>query len=73
MSTHGLGSGVELARKMIEGDLKTYWVMFDHIKRVHNWTTMGAHVCDHLCHHMLTIVLCEMKAKDAKSQSLFWT
>jgi hypothetical protein len=39
-------SGVELVRRIIEGDLKPFWVMFNHIKRVHNWTTMDAHVHD---------------------------
>jgi hypothetical protein len=36
MSTHGFGSGVELVRRMRKGDLKTSWVMFDHIKRMHD-------------------------------------
>jgi hypothetical protein len=39
MSTHGFGNGVELVKIMIKGDLKTSWVMFDHFKRVHDWTT----------------------------------
>jgi hypothetical protein len=41
MSTHPK-SGVELVRRMIEGDLKTFWVMFNHIQKVHDWTPMGA-------------------------------
>jgi hypothetical protein len=36
MFTHGFRNGVELVKRMIEGDLKTSWVMFDHIKRVHD-------------------------------------
>jgi hypothetical protein len=36
MFTHGLGSGVELVRRMTKGDLKTSLVMFDHIKRMHD-------------------------------------
>jgi hypothetical protein len=36
MSTHDLGSGVELVTRMTKGDLKTSWVMFDHIKRMHD-------------------------------------
>jgi len=43
MSTHPK-SGVELVRRIIEGDLKTFWVMFNHIKKVHNWTKM-VHMC----------------------------
>ncbi len=48
-------------------------MMFDHIKKVHGWTTIGAHPYDLFCHRLLIIVLCEMKAKDFESQSLFWT
>jgi len=55
MSTHGLGNGVELVKRMTKGNLKTYWVMFDHIKKVHDWTTMGAHVYDPFCCRLLTI------------------
>lgn len=51
MSTHPK-SGVELVRRIKEGDLKTFWVMFNHIKKVHNWTTMGARVYD------LFLVIC---------------
>jgi hypothetical protein len=44
MFTHGPRSGVDLVKKMIKDDLNTSFVMFDHIKRMHDWTTMGAHV-----------------------------
>jgi hypothetical protein len=64
---YGPRNGVELVKRMTKGDLKTSWVMFDHIKRIHDWTTIGAHVYDHFCCHLLTITLCEMKAKDLKS------
>jgi hypothetical protein len=33
MSTHGLGSGMDLVEKMTKGDLRTSWVMLDHIKK----------------------------------------
>jgi hypothetical protein len=36
MSTHGSRNGVELVKRMTKGNLKTSWVMFDHIKRVHD-------------------------------------
>jgi hypothetical protein len=36
VSTHGYKNGVELVKRMTEGDLKTSWVMFDHIKKVHD-------------------------------------
>jgi hypothetical protein len=73
MFAHGLGSGVELVKRMTKGDLRTFWVMFDHIKKVHGWTTIGAHAYYPFCHRLLTIVLCEMKVKDFGSQSLYWT
>jgi hypothetical protein len=44
MFTHGPRSGVDLVKKMIKDDLNMSFVMFDHIKRMHDWTTMGAHV-----------------------------
>jgi hypothetical protein len=65
---HGPRSGVDLVKKMIKKDeLNTSFVMFDHIKRVHDWTTMGAHVYNLFFCCSLTIALCEMKVKDFKS------
>ncbi len=52
---------------MTKGDFITYWVMFDHIKRMHDWTTMGAHVYDSSYYYLLTITLCEMKEEDLES------
>ncbi len=71
MSTQGLISGVELVIRMTKGDLKTSWVMFDHIKKMHDWTTMGAYVYHPFGCCLMTIALCEMKVEDLKSQSLF--
>jgi hypothetical protein len=62
---------MELVIRMTKGDLKTSWVMFDHIKKMHDWTTMGAYVYDPFGHCLMTIVLCEMKAKDFKSKACF--
>jgi hypothetical protein len=62
---------VDLVKKMTKVDLETSWVMFNHIKRMHNWTTMKVHVYDPFCHRLWTIALYEMKAKDLESQSLF--
>ncbi len=58
---------------MTEGDLKISWVMFHHITKVHAWTIMKAHVSNLFCHCLLFISLCEMKAKNFKSQIVFWT
>jgi hypothetical protein len=47
MSTYGPASGVSLVRKMQPGgDLENEWIMFDHVKRVKDWTTMGIHIYD---------------------------
>jgi hypothetical protein len=43
-----LGSGVDLVKRMQPGgDLKNAWLMFDHVKRVQEWTTMACHMYDH--------------------------
>jgi hypothetical protein len=57
MSSIGLGSGVELVHCMTEGDLKHAYVHFDHIKRIHHWTTLGTHVYDPYYQRLLTIAI----------------
>jgi hypothetical protein len=57
---------------MTEGDLHHAYVMFDHIKRIHNWMTLGAHVYDPFCHRLLTIAVCKMKTETEDSQQRFW-
>jgi hypothetical protein len=71
MSTHGLGSGVELVRRMTEGDLYHAYTMFNHIKRIHKWTMLGAHVYDPFCQRLLTIAVCDMKTETEDSQQRF--
>ena len=45
MSEVGLGSGVDLVKQMqAGGGLECAWMMFDHVKRVKEWTTMACHV-----------------------------
>ena len=47
MLTEGPGSGVDLVRRMqTGGDLENARMMFDHVKRVKEWTTMACHVHD---------------------------
>ena len=47
MLTEGPGSGVDLIRRMqVGGDLQNAWMMFDHVKRVKDWTTMACHAYD---------------------------
>ncbi len=64
---------MELMRRMTKGDFITYWVKFDHIKRMHDWTAMGAPLYDSSYYYLLTITLCEMKEEDVESKSLFLT
>ena len=71
MSMIGRGNGVDLVKRMQPGgDLERSWIMFDHVKRVKEWTTMAAHVYE-FC-KVMTIVICDMKTEDADSQVIFW-
>ena len=47
--------------------------MFDHVKRVENWTTMASHVYDSKYCKVMTIAICDMQSEDAEAQELFWT
>jgi hypothetical protein len=45
MLVDGAGSGVNLVKRMQPGgDLENTWLIFDHVKRVQEWTTMAFHV-----------------------------
>ena len=62
MSTTGRGSGVDLVRRMQPGgDLERSWIIFDHVKRVKEWTTMAAHVYDPEFCKVMTIAICDLK------------
>jgi hypothetical protein len=74
MSTHGLASGVDIVMCMQLGrDLENAWIMFDHVKHVQGWTTMGCHVCDMAYCKVLTIDICDMQSEDVDSQILMWS
>ena len=61
MLTEGPGSGVDLVRQMQPpGDLQNAWLMFDHVKRVKDWTTMACHVYDTEYKKVMTIAMCDM-------------
>jgi hypothetical protein len=73
MSTCGPASGVSLVRRMqLGGDLENEWVMFDHVKRVKDWTTMGIHVYDLDYRKVMTIVVCDMQSETADAQERVW-
>ena len=69
------GSGVELVKRMQVGrggDMENSWIMFDHVKRVRNWTTMACHVYDSQYCKVLTIACCDIQLEDGTTQTLFW-
>ena len=73
MSTVGAGSGVDLVRRMQPGgDLELAWIMFDHVKRVVGWTSLGAHVYDPVFCKVMTICVCDMMCKMADAQEQMW-
>lgn len=73
MSTKGEGSGVSLVKRMQKGgDLGNCFLMFDHVKRVKDWTTMACHVYDPVYQRVMTIAVCDMQSKDTESQQLMW-
>jgi hypothetical protein len=47
--------------------------MFDHVKCVVGWTTMACHVYDPSYCKVMTIVICDMKFEEAKTQRIMWT
>ena len=73
MSEVGPGSGVDLvARMQLGGDLQLAWIMFDHVKRVINWTTMACHVYDFTYQRVMTSACCDFQSKDKDAQIIFW-
>jgi hypothetical protein len=58
---------------MMEFNLQRTWVAFNHVKCIHNWITIIAHVYDSCMRSMQIIAICNMKGKDKKSIMLFWT
>jgi hypothetical protein len=71
MSTHGPASGVDIVMCMQLGrDLENVWIIFDHVKCVQGWTTMGFHACDMAYCKILTIDICDMQSENVDSQIL---
>jgi hypothetical protein len=46
--------------------------MFDHVKRVQEWTTMTYHMYDAAYCKVMTIVVCNMQLEDTKVQCIMW-
>lgn len=73
MSVDMPGSGTDLVKRMQPGgDLQDSWIMFDHVRRVKDWSTMACHVYDSRYCRVMTIALCDMQSEDATAQTLFW-
>jgi hypothetical protein len=73
MLEDGPGSGVDLVKRMQpRGDLENAWLMFDHVKRVKEWTTMACHVYDAAYCKVMTIAICDMQSEDTKVQCIMW-
>ena len=73
MSEIGSGSRIDLVRQMQLGrDLEHAGIMFDHVKRVTNWTTMACHVYDATYQRVMTIACCDFQSKDKDAQIIFW-
>jgi hypothetical protein len=73
MLVDGPGSGVDLVKRMQPGgDLENAWLMFDHVKRVQEWTTMACHMYDVVYCKVMTIAVCDMQSEDTKVQCIMW-
>ena len=46
--------------------------MFDHVKRLQDWTTMTCHVYNSKHCKVLTIACCDMQSEDARAHIVFW-
>jgi hypothetical protein len=69
MSEVGPGSRVDLVKRMQPGDdMENAWMMFDHVKRVKQWTTMACHVYDSTYCRVMTIASCDMQSEDCDAQ-----
>ena len=67
------GSEVDLVKRMqYGGDMENSWIMFDHVKRLREWTTMACHVYDSKHCKVLTMAFCDMQSEDAWAQIIFW-
>jgi hypothetical protein len=67
------GSGVDLVKRMQpRRNLKNTWLMFNHVKRVQEWTTMAYHVYDAAYCKVMTIAVCDMQLEDTKVQYIMW-
>ena len=73
MSTVGAGSGVDLVRHMQPGgNFELAWIIFNHVKRVVGWTSLGTHVYDPVFCKVMTIYVYDMMCEMADAQKQMW-
>lgn len=66
-----LGNGVEFVERLqARGDTENSCIVFDHVKRFKDWTTMACHVYDIKYCKVMTIACCDMQSKDDTIQIL---
>jgi hypothetical protein len=64
MSFYWLICVFDLVRHMqLGGDLQNFWFMFDHVKCVHEWTTVACHVYDSVYYKIFTIAICNIQSE----------
>ena len=61
-----------VCRMQKDGNLQSEFIMFDHVKRVPYWTTLGAHVYNPIHCKVMTIYCCDMKSEMANHQKQMW-
>jgi hypothetical protein len=53
------------------GDTKNSCILFDHVKRLKDWTTMACYVYDIKYCKVMTIACCDMQSKDGVAHTQF--
>lgn len=62
-----MANGVDLFKQMqLGGDFQNVWLMFDHVKRVEEWTTMVCHIQDPIYYKVFTIAIYNMQFESMK-------
>lgn len=52
----------------VEEDMENYWIVFDNVKDLKDWTTLTCH----LDRGVLIIACCDMHFEDGATQIVFW-
>lgn len=52
--------------------MKQFWIMFNNLEYLKDWTTMGCHVYVSKYCKVLTTACCDMQSKDGATKELLW-